>query len=236
MRTVRHHLLAAAGLTLATLALTACNDGTGTTDEGAAKPTASTTASTTDKPSTEKPATENPAATPASDTTKSPSQKPSAQKPSTAAPSADDDDPAAYAFCNGSNTTVTAQPVSRPLNHMLLTVKNTGSKPCNLTYYPVLRFDEMQWAPRPIEASHPQAVVTLNPGESGYAGVLLSAADGSGDGGTTGKKLTVMFQAGTPNSDGGASATPTLPAKGVYYDSTLAPTYWQTTADDALSY
>ncbi|MDT7843856.1 DUF4232 domain-containing protein [Streptomyces justiciae] len=235
MRTVRHHLLAAAGLTLATLALTACNDGTGTTDEGAAKPTASATASTTDKPSTEKPATENPAATPASDTTKSPSQKASSQKPSTAAPSADDD-PAAYAFCNGSNTTVTAQPVSRPLNHMLLTVKNTGSKPCNLTYYPVLRFDEMQWAPRPIEASHPQAVVTLNPGESGYAGVLLSAADGSGDGGTTGKKLTVMFQAGTPNSDGGASATPTLPAKGVYYDSTLAPTYWQTTADDALSY
>ncbi|KUN26662.1 hypothetical protein AQJ23_16060 [Streptomyces antibioticus] len=227
MRTVRHHLLAAAGLTLATLALTACNDGTGTTDEGAAKPTASATASTTDKPATEKPA-----ATPASDTTKSPSQK-----PSTAAPSPkEDDNPAAYAFCNGSNTKTTAQPVSRPLNHMLLTVKNTGSKPCNLTYYPVLRFDGMQWAPRPIEASHPQAVVTLNPGESGYAGVLLSAADGSGAGGTTGKKLTVMFQAGTPNSDGGASAIPTLPAKGVYYDSTLTPTYWQMSADDALSY
>ncbi|AZP19532.1 DUF4232 domain-containing protein [Streptomyces aquilus] len=235
MRTVRHHLLAAAGLTLATLALTACNDGTGTTDEGAAKPTASATASTTDKPAAEKPTTEKPAATPASNNT---------TKPSTAAPSAKDsakdsakeDNPAAYAFCNGSNTTTTAQPVSRPLNHMLLTVKNTGSKPCNLTYYPVLRFDGMQWAPRPIEASHPQAVVTLNPGESGYAGVLLSAADGSGDGGTTGKKLTVMFQAGTPNSDGGASAIPALPAKGVYYDSTLAPTYWQTTADDALSY
>ncbi|MFC8345796.1 DUF4232 domain-containing protein [Streptomyces sp. NPDC057280] len=225
MRTVRHHLLAAAGLTLATLALTACNDGTGTTDEGAAKPTASATASTTDKPATQKPT-----ATPASNTTKSPSQKPTPAAPT------EDDNPAAYAFCNGANTTTTAQPVSRPLNHMLLTVKNTGSKPCNLTYYPVLRFDGMQWAPRPIEASHPQAVVTLNPGESGYAGVLLSAADGSGDGGTTGKKLTVMFQAGTPNSDGGASAIPTLPAKGVYYDSTLTPTYWQTTADDALSY
>ncbi|MFI9835268.1 DUF4232 domain-containing protein [Streptomyces sp. NPDC051913] len=230
MRTARHRLLAAAGLTLATLALTACNDGTGTTDEGAAKPTASATASTTAKPSTEKPAAEKPTATPASDTTKSPTQKPST------APAGDDSDPVAYAFCNGSNTRTTAQPVSRPLNHMLLTVKNTGSKPCNLTYYPVLRFDGMQWAPRPVEASHPQAVVTLNPGESGYAGVLLSAADGSGDGGTTGKKLTVMFQAGTPNSDGGASAIPTLPAKGVYYDSTLTPTYWQMTADDALSY
>ncbi|MFF5494528.1 DUF4232 domain-containing protein [Streptomyces aquilus] len=227
MRTVRHHLLAAAGLTLATLALTACNDGTGATDEGAAKPTASESVSAT------------PTATPASNTTKSPSQSPTkspTRKPSPTAPAADKDDPAAYAFCNGANTTVTAQPVSRPLNHMLLTVKNTGSKPCNLTYYPVLRFDGMQWAPRPVEASHPQAVVTLNPGESGYAGVLLSAADGSGDGGTTGKRLTVMFQAGTPNSDGGASAIPALPAKGVYYDSTLTPTYWQTTADDALSY
>ncbi|WP_329336286.1 DUF4232 domain-containing protein [Streptomyces sp. NBC_00663] len=233
MRIVRHHLLAAAGVTLATLALTACNDGTGTTDEGASKPTASATSTatpTTATPTTQKPAADKPAATPAGSSTKSPSQKPST------APTEDDNDPAAYAFCNGSNTTTTAQPVSRPLNHMLLTVQNTGSKPCNLTYYPVLRFDEMQWAPRPVEASHPQAVVTLNPGESGYAGVLLSAADGSGDGGTTGKKLAVMFQAGTPNSDGGASATPALPAKGVYYDSTLTPTYWQTTADDALSY
>ncbi|PWI17337.1 hypothetical protein DI272_26640 [Streptomyces sp. Act143] len=228
MRTVRSHLLAAAGLTLATLALTACNDGSGTTDEGAAKPTASSTAT---------PTTGKPSATPASGTTKSPSQQPSRQQPSSAVPAdSDDTDPAAYPFCNGANTTVTAQPVSRPLNHLLLTVENTGSKPCNLTYYPVLRFDEMQWAPRPVEASHPQAVVTLNPGESGYAGVLLSAADGSGDGGTTGRKLTVMFQAGTPNSDGGASATPALPAKGVYYDSTLTPTYWQTAADDALSY
>ncbi|MFE7896685.1 DUF4232 domain-containing protein [Streptomyces sp. NPDC057424] len=138
--------------------------------------------------------------------------------------------------CNGSNTTVTAQPVRRPINHMLLTVKNTGSKTCDLTYYPVLRFDEMQWVPRPIKDSRPQAVTTLAPGESGYAGVTLSAADGSGEWGTTSHKLTVGFQGRTPNSDGGPSAIPALPAKGVYYDSTLTVTYWLRDRDDALTY
>ncbi|MGI5513636.1 DUF4232 domain-containing protein [Streptomyces sp. CA-106131] len=60
-------------------------------------------------------------------------------------------------LCNGANTQVTAQVVSRPLDHMLITVKNTGSRPCDLTYFPFLRFDEMQWAPGAFEESRPQA-------------------------------------------------------------------------------
>ncbi|MCT9141379.1 DUF4232 domain-containing protein [Streptomyces violarus] len=205
---------------LAALALTACEDGTGTQDEGGAKPrlTSSTMATTApQQTATEAKGTKPEAATEAKGTK------------SEAAP-------AARVSCNGTNTTVTAQPVRRPLNHMLITVKNTGSKMCDLTYYPVLRFDEMQWAPRPIEDSKPQAVTTLAPGESGYAGVLLSAADGSGEGGTTGHKLTVGFQGRTPNSSGGPSALPSLPAKGVYYDSSLSATYWLRDMDDALSY
>ncbi|MBC2905898.1 DUF4232 domain-containing protein [Streptomyces cupreus] len=221
MRTFRHaRLLAAAGATLATLALTACENGTGTQDEGASKPTASTT---TQQPSNgEQPA--------GSTETKQPSSG-TEQSGRTDEPAASD-----VAICNGSNTKVTAQPVSRPLNHMLLTVTNTGAKPCSLMYYPVLRFDEMQWVPQAMADSKPQAVPTLDPGASGYAGVLLSAADGSGEGGMTGKKLTVAFQGTTPNSSGGASATPALPAKGMYYDSTLSVTYWQSEAEDALAY
>ncbi|MFI1368304.1 hypothetical protein [Streptomyces griseochromogenes] len=34
--------------------------------------------------------------------------------------------------------------------------------------------------------THPKAVTRLAPGESGYAAVLLSSADGSGEGGMTG--------------------------------------------------
>ncbi|MFE6335118.1 DUF4232 domain-containing protein [Streptomyces sp. NPDC057806] len=237
MRTFRHaRLLAAAGATLATLALTACESGTGTQDEGASKPTAST-ATTPQTPNAEQSAgSTGTAGSTGSSGTHQPArtEQPSAPDRSTAS-----DEPAAApapAVCNGSNTKVTAQPVARPLNHMLLTVTNTGSKPCALLYYPVLRFDEMQWVPQPMADSKPQAVPTLDPGGSGYAGVLLSAADGSGEGGTTGKKLTVAFQGATPNSSGGASATPTLPAKGLYYDSTLAVTYWQAEAEDALRY
>ncbi|MET8248864.1 DUF4232 domain-containing protein [Streptomyces sp. NPDC005202] len=79
-------------------------------------------------------------------------------------------------------------------------------------------------------------MTTLPPGKSGYAGVMLAAADGSGDGGMTGHRLTIGFQGRTPNSSGGASATPTLPAKGVYYDSSLTVTYWQQNMEDTLNW
>ncbi|MFF0598881.1 DUF4232 domain-containing protein [Streptomyces antibioticus] len=222
-------LLAVTALTA--LALTACENGTGTRDEGASAlpgtPSASAPASAapTDGSTTTPAKDENGDGDGNKDGTKD-NAKGGSKTPA----------PATRVLCNGSTTKVTAQPVPRPLNHMLLTVTNTGSKTCDLTYYPVLRFDEMQWVPRAAEETHPQAVVSLAPGESGYAGVLLSAADGSGDGGTTAKKLTVAFQGMTPNSDGGASATPALPAAGVYYDSSLTVTYWQQDREDALSW
>lgn len=214
---------------LAALALTACQDGTGTKDEGAAHPDPASATVTATHPAADggSGSGSGKATTGATDSKATKSDK---------ADKAAKDTTATRVSCNGSNTTVTAQPVRRPLNHMLLTVKNTGSKMCDLTYYPVLRFDEMQWVPRPIKDSKPQAVTTLAPGESGYAGVSLSAADGSGEWGTTSHKLTVGFQGRTPNSDGGPSALPTLPAKGVYYDSTLTVTYWLRDMDDALSY
>ncbi|MBB4713453.1 hypothetical protein BJ965_003335 [Streptomyces luteogriseus] len=231
---------------LAALALTACQNGTGTKDEGAAHadPASATatathpaedggsgkgTGGTTDTQGTS-------GATGTQGTSGTTGTQPAEGDKPTKGDKAAKGTTAPRVSCNGSNTTVTAQPVRRPLNHMLLTVKNTGSKTCDLTYYPVLRFDEMQWVPRPIKDSKPQAVTTLAPGESGYAGVSLSAADGSGEWGTTSHKLTVGFQGRTPNSDGGPSALPALPAKGVYYDSTLAVTYWLRDMDDALTY
>ncbi|MBX9367002.1 DUF4232 domain-containing protein [Streptomyces sp. WAC04114] len=234
---------------LAALALTACQDGTGTKDEGAAHPDPASATVTAPHPAEDgvggkgtSGATGTQGTTGATGTSGTSGAQPTkGDKSAKGDKTAKGDKPAEGATaprvsCNGSNTTVTAQPVRRPLNHMLLTVKNTGSKMCDLTYYPVLRFDEMQWVPRPIKDSKPQAVTTLAPGESGYAGVSLSAADGSGEWGTTGHKLTVGFQGRTPNSDGGPSALPALPAKGVYYDSTLTVTYWLRDMDDALTY
>ncbi|MFJ3778328.1 DUF4232 domain-containing protein [Streptomyces sp. NPDC090075] len=235
--TRRVRLLAATGAAVAALALTACEDGTGTRDEGASAPatTASQPATPTPTPKTSE-ATTGTTGTTGTGTTTGSGTAGSTPSPVSDTATKRPGSGTSRVLCNGSNTTVTAQPLSRPLNHLLLTVRNTGSRTCDLTYYPVLRFDEMQWVPQPDEATHPQAVTTLAPGESGYAGVLLSAADGSGDGGTTAEKLTVAFQGMTPNSSGGASATPPLPAKGVYYDSSLRVTYWQQDRSDALDW
>ncbi|MET9689526.1 DUF4232 domain-containing protein [Streptomyces sp. NPDC006514] len=218
-RTSRPHavrrLAGAAAAALVVLSLTGCKDGTGFKDGGEA-------AASSPAPEAAPPAVSTPAAAP-----KGPPTAAAPSAPTTAGEQQ-------RVLCNGANTGVTVQPVSRPLNHMLITVKNTGSKTCDLTYYPVLRFDEMQWVPAAQQQTRPQAVVSLAPGESGYAGALLSAADGSGEGGTTGHRITIAFQGRTPLSDGGASATPPLPAAGVAYDSSLSVTYWQRSSADAL--
>ncbi|QFQ99602.1 DUF4232 domain-containing protein [Streptomyces phaeolivaceus] len=245
-------LLAATGVALAALALTACANGTGTRDEGAAAGSSTTTGTTT---TTGGGGTSG--STGGGSTTDQSSSKTSgggtgggtgtgtgtgtggdANKTSPNGGTKDTSDPwdpANRVTCKGSNTTVTTQSVSRPINHLLITVKNTGSKYCDLYYNPTVRFGEAQSAPRVIEESQPQAVVTLAPGESGYAGVLLSAADGSGGKGTTEQKVVVHFQ-NRQGDDTGSPASPALPAKGVYVDNSVAVTYWQSTAADALQY
>lgn len=142
---------------------------------------------------------------------------------------------AAPVTCTGANTKVTAQTVTRPLNHLLLTVTNTGTKACDLYGYPALQFTDAQAVPPVIDESQPQAVVTLAPGKSGYAGVTLSSADGSGEGGHTAKTLRIYFQ----NRDlefPGTGTKVALPAKGVHIDSTLRVTYWQSDASTALTW
>lgn len=242
MRHIR--LLAATGTAVAALALTACGGGTGTEDEGASGATAARTdatktagsASTGDSGSDSNNGTGGSdrhgtgggtAGSTANGAHVARTHAPGAQPNTSVGHSTKGGSGGSVVLCDGANTTVTAQPLDRPLNHLLLTVKNTGGRTCELPYYPVLRFDGMQWVPQADRDTQPQAVVSLAPGASGYAGVLLSAADGSGTGGTTGHKLTVAFQGYTPNSSGGPSATPPLPAKGVYYDSSLKVTYWQ---------
>ncbi|MET8857819.1 DUF4232 domain-containing protein [Streptomyces sp. NPDC004579] len=241
-RTSRTRFLAATAVALAALTLTACNDGAGVRGEGpsdtsatSARPSgtasdAGTTAGSgtaSGSGTTAKRAGDNTAGssggskgTSTSGTTRGSAKKGggSAKKGGTRS-----------VACDGSTTKTTATPVTRPLNHLLLTVTNTGTGNCDLTGYPIARFGEAQSVPPVAEETHPQAVVTLAPGESGYAGVLLSAADGSGDNGYTAKTLEVGFGRGR-------GATPALPAEGVYVDDKLTVTYWQQTLDAALTY
>ncbi|MEV6480790.1 DUF4232 domain-containing protein [Streptomyces sp. NPDC051576] len=214
IRTSRTRLVAAAAtVVLAALSLTACNDGTGTKDADANA--SSSSGSDTDARSA-----------PAGSTTAT--RTPAAKRPAVSS--------GKPVTCEGSNTKAVAVQLTRPVNHILLTVTNTGSESCFLYGYPAVRFGEAQAVPPAIDASRPQAVVTLEPGQSGYASVILSAADGSSSNGHTAKSLTVSFYGPSLSGSVGAAARPSLPAKGVHVDDSLKVTYWQQSMDDAISW
>lgn len=154
----------------------------------------------------------------------------------TTEPGGGDNDDVVRLACTGSNTKLTMTAVQRPANHMLLTMTNTGSKACNAYNYPYLRFGEAQSVPSTFEDSKPQAVATINPGESVYTGVLTSAADGSGEWGYSTNDLGVSFETLGGDSDTSGAEVKVPLAKSVYVDSSLRVTYWQMSMDEALQY
>ena len=241
-RTSRIRLAGAAATTvLAALSLTACSSGTGTHDEGAAG-TTSTTASPSPTTSPSPGAFASGSGSNSSSHSSNTSDSSDAKAAADARPAAHTPAPNAPASsggpvtCEGSNTRTVAAPLNRPVNHMLITVTNTGGKSCYLYGYPAVRFGEAQAVPPVIQDSQPQAVVTLKPGESGYAAVSLSATDGSGSNGHTVKSLAVYFHGRSGDESVGAAAHPSLPAKGVYVDDSLKVTYWQQSMDDAINW
>ncbi|WP_405870857.1 MULTISPECIES: DUF4232 domain-containing protein [unclassified Streptomyces] len=231
IRTSRTRLVGAATtVVLAALSLTACSDGTGAQDEGAASsnsatasPSSGASSSNSGSHTGSNSTSGSNSGSNASDVTHTPASKAPGSSGRTVT-------------CEGSNTKTVAAPLNRPVNHMLLTVTNTGSGTCYLYGYPAVRFGEAQSVPPVIEDSQPQAVVTLKPGESGYASVSLSATDGSGSNGETVKSLAVYFHGPSGNESVGAGANPSLPAKGVYVDDSLKVTYWQQSMDDAVNW
>ncbi|WP_372344555.1 DUF4232 domain-containing protein [Streptomyces sp. KL116D] len=239
-------LTAAATVAIAALSLTACNDGSGVKDEG---PSASSSSSPSAQESQDaqdgggesggdKNGTDGKPAHNTAKPTASPQQpKPAATATKPAGSGSGSGTDVERIVCDGSNTKTTAAPVNRPVNHMLLTVTNTSGKRCDLYSYPAVRLGEAQSVPPVVEESQPQAVVSLEPGQSGYAAVALSATDGSGSNGYTAKTLVVSFAGpkGLADYDGPA-ARPALPAKGVYVDDSIKVTYWQTSMDSALTW
>ncbi|MFI0904485.1 DUF4232 domain-containing protein [Streptomyces sioyaensis] len=140
------------------------------------------------------------------------------------------------AACTGAQVKVTATKVNRPVNHMLLTATNTGSAPCHAYHAPYLRWDDAQAATTFLDKSKPQAVITLAPGESAYAGVMYQSADGSGSGGHTARTLGVLFANGAGNGSTGPAVRLPLPKGGITTDSSAWVTYWQSTAEEALTW
>ncbi|MTE18749.1 DUF4232 domain-containing protein [Streptomyces sp. TRM43335] len=133
--------------------------------------------------------------------------------------------------CTAANTEVTVTKVTRPINHLLLTATNTGTGTCFAYGAPFLRFDEGHSAVRIAEDSAPQAVVTLAPGESAYAGIGTWTPDGDHE--YTARTLSLLFADRDGNSTG-VRAKPALPAGGVVINSSAWVGHWHSTAADAL--
>ncbi|MFJ3231515.1 DUF4232 domain-containing protein [Streptomyces sp. NPDC086787] len=136
--------------------------------------------------------------------------------------------------CTTANTKVTVTNVSRPINHLLLKATNTGTKPCYAYSAPFLRAGADAQAPLAwAEETIPQAVLTLEPGQSAYAGITTSSPDGEGGGNE--KTLGVIFS----DRNGHAvnkETTLKLPNGGVFFNSAATVTYWQINAADALAW
>ncbi|WP_411134637.1 DUF4232 domain-containing protein [Streptomyces sp. C10] len=141
-----------------------------------------------------------------------------------------------HTACDAAKIRIVAQPLKRPVNHLLLEATNTSGATCDLHLSPYLRFGDAQSPLAELPDSRPQSVVTLAPGESGYAGVLTSSADGSGRNGHTVTSLSVSL----PGRDGkgsiGGSTTVALPGGSVYIDDSAWVTYWQSDASAATTW
>ncbi|MER7052140.1 DUF4232 domain-containing protein [Streptomyces sp. NPDC000351] len=239
VRTTRTRLFAATTVALAALALTACEGDEGT-DTGAAAssaPASSAPAGEQAKPSTGGSDSDGDKGTDGANGSTGSTGSTGSDKSGGGSPDSgsdagsntgDQDDAEVPGKCSASDVKITATKVSRPINHLLLTATGTGSKTCMLPPYPVARFGEAQSVPPVIEESQPHSVAGVGPGETAYAGVRLTMADGSGGEPISVDTLTIPF-------DDDSIVKVALPS-GVKVDSKLAVTYWQTGIDHALQY
>ncbi|MFI8966723.1 DUF4232 domain-containing protein [Streptomyces sp. NPDC053493] len=246
MRTVVRRLALPAAVVSAALALTACqsHDGPASAvapEESATasvQPVAPTTAPP-GGPSTAPSAAGStapgaaPTAAPGGKGTARPTARPGAANPGAANPGAAKPGAARPAPasagstpCTAANSKVVASKVSRPVNHLLLTVTNVGSRPCDALGAPFVGFDDAQATVRVVEDSKPQAVVTLLPGESGYASLILTGEPGAGTRTVRTIKVYLTGESGT---------TVTAPS-GTFADDGAAVSYWQRDLQDALTY
>ncbi|MFF3328684.1 DUF4232 domain-containing protein [Streptomyces sp. NPDC002888] len=141
---------------------------------------------------------------------------------------------ASVVTCTTANTKLTVTEATRPINHLLLKATNTGTKPCFAYNAPHLRAGADAQAVLPwAEETTPQSVVTLEPGQSAYAGITTFSPDG--EGGSNETTLGVIFADRNANPTS-AEKTLKLPNGGVFFNSAAVVTYWQDNPADALAW
>ncbi|WP_030594603.1 DUF4232 domain-containing protein [Streptomyces anulatus] len=134
--------------------------------------------------------------------------------------------------CTTTNSKVKVSSVSRPINHLLLTVTNTGSTDCAAYHAPFLRFDDAQAVYPVYDDSQPQSVVVVSPGDKAYAGIALLGEPGQNEPVKSDNLGVIMVD---KNNESKGESTLKLPAE-TYTDSLGFVTYWQSDVESALMY
>ncbi|MGW7097280.1 DUF4232 domain-containing protein [Streptomyces sp. NPDC054874] len=134
--------------------------------------------------------------------------------------------------CTTTNSKVAVSSVSRPINHLLLTVTNTGSANCAAYNAPFLRFDGAQAVYPVYDDSQPQSVVVLSPGKKAYAGIALLGEPGQNEPAKSANLGVIMVD---KNNQSKGESTLKLPAE-TYTDGLGFVTYWQSDVESALMY
>jgi hypothetical protein len=235
----RARLLSLSAVALAaTLSLTACESGEGTKDAGAATNSARPSDNASPAPSDDKPAESGSNGTSTGKTSQgtqgSPASTGSSQGTQHAKKTPSGSDPNApknRAVCNSKNIKITAQVLKRPLDTMLLTATNTGSKLCDFGGAPIVRFENAQSVPPAMEDTKGQAVTSIQPGESAYAAIKLTQNDNDQDPGYWAKTLAIGFYDMKQKPLDGFTNVPLKGKDGVYIDSSVRVSYWQNDLD-----
>jgi hypothetical protein len=160
-----------------------------------------------------------------------PTKKTSTPKPSKSSTT----DSGIAGACSADHLKGTVSGLVRPINHVLLTVTNTGSTACSVYYYPGLRFNPDQQAIiQAVEDSKPQAVVTIDPGQSAYASIGTSAGDSSA--GKVEPQVEVFLESRDQSGSLPGSLTLPLPAGTVVDGNSAFVTYWQYDMQSAIAW
>ncbi|WKX71428.1 DUF4232 domain-containing protein [Streptomyces sp. XD-27] len=139
------------------------------------------------------------------------------------------------ATCTTAQVSLKVSEAKRPVNHLVLQATNTSKSACNAYGFPFLGFNGDQATMSVFEDSKPQAVTTLAPGRTAYAGIAYASASGEGDNPRKAAKLRVSFAGPSQGGSVGGTAELSLP-RALTVDDSASVTYWQSDLNDALTF
>ncbi|MFD5633383.1 DUF4232 domain-containing protein [Streptomyces sp. NPDC127077] len=122
----------------------------------------------------------------------------------------------------------------RDARHLVLTVQNASDKKCNLYGYPLVRLGDGRTTAPVIKDSDPDPgkPVTLDPGQEGYAALLVSGPMDEYEA----KSITLTLQGSKAGSTVGGPIDVPMPVKTLYANDYQRVTYWTTASGYALDF